>query len=214
MSEHGAHGHHHDRGWRAVVRYIRLAPKMWSSSVNDEMVEDLGVRRGEAVLDIGAGMGSGTIAAAKAGARVTAVEPTPFLRGVLRMRRLGQRARRNIDVRDGAAEHLPVSDSSVDAAWAVNVMHHWTDVDAAINELHRVLRAGGRVLLVDENFDDPEHPEHDRIRAARQRRHLHFDHVDPAVIGDKLTSHGFSVQEATGTRFGDRPAKVIRARRS
>src|SRR5688572_443126 len=126
MPEHAGHahghGHHHDRGWRAVLRYLRLSPKMWASPMNRAVIDELDVHVNERVLDVGAGMGTGTMLAARAGAEVVAVEPTPFLRTVLRMRRIGQRARARIRVVDGAAEHLPVADASIDAAWAVNVM--------------------------------------------------------------------------------------------
>jgi ubiquinone/menaquinone biosynthesis C-methylase UbiE len=187
---------------------------MWSSPINQAVVDELGIRAGERVVDIGAGMGAGTVLAAREDARVVAVEPTPFLRTVLRMRRLGQRARRYIEVRDGAAEDLPVPDASVDAVWAVNVMHHWTDGATAVGELSRVVRRGGRVLLIDESFDDPAHPEHDAVSARRGRDNLHFDHVDPALVGDSLAIGGFTVHEAASTTVRGRPAKVIRATKS
>ena len=66
---------------------------------------------------------------------MVAVEPTPYMRRVLSVRRLGQRARSRIEVVDGAAEATGLADASVDAAWAVNSMHHWTDADAAVREL-------------------------------------------------------------------------------
>jgi SAM-dependent methyltransferase len=90
-------------------------------------------------------------------------------------------------------------------------MHHFTDPDAAVKELHRVLRPGGRLLLIDEDFDDPAHPAHEEIHARRHRDGRHFDDVDPAAIGEKLRSAGFTVQEATTTAFAARPAKIVRA---
>src|SRR5687768_7477424 len=72
------HGHHHDRGWRGALRYLRLSRKMWSSPINRAVTGELEIKPNEHVLDIGAGMGSGTVLAARAGARVVAVEPTPF----------------------------------------------------------------------------------------------------------------------------------------
>ena len=195
-------------------RYLRLAPKMWSSPTNRAAIDELGLRTGERALDIGAGMGAATVLAARKGAQVVAVEPMPFLRSVLRVRRLAQRARKRIEVQDGAAEHLPVTDGSIDAAWAMNVMHHFTDVDAAIGELLRVLAPGGRVLLVDEDFDDPAHPCHDEVTARRHRDQRHFDEVDPATVGHKLSAAGFTVQEAATARFDGRPAKVVRARKA
>jgi len=194
-----------------VLRYLRLAPKMWSSATNRAAISELSPHAGDHALDIGAGMGAGTVLAARAGADVIAVEPTPFLRRVLELRRLGQRARTRIDVRDGSAERLPIADSSIDVAWALNVMHHFTDVDAAVGELERVMRPGGRLLLADENFDDPAHPEHDAIRRRRHRAGRHFDDVDPTAIGHKLEAVGFAVQEASIAHFDGRPAKLIRA---
>ena len=77
MSEHHdqahGHGHHHDRGWRAVVRYLRLSPRMWRSPVNREVIEQLDICADERVLDVGAGMGAGVVLAAQMGARVVAV---------------------------------------------------------------------------------------------------------------------------------------------
>ena len=93
----------------------------------------------------------------------------------------------------------------------MNVMHHFTDLDAAIGELNRVLRPNGRLLLVDESFDDPSHPEHERFGARRAKSGLHFDHVDPANVASLLAAAGFTVQEASARQFNGRPAKVIRA---
>jgi ubiquinone/menaquinone biosynthesis C-methylase UbiE len=184
---------------------------MWTSPVNREAVTVLNIRAGERVLDVGAGMGAAAVLAARSGARVVAVDPTPFMRFVLGVRRLGQRARKRIEILDGAAEHLPVSDGSIDAAWAVNAMHHWADVDAGVSELARVLRRGGRLLLVDEDFDDPGHPDHERIRARRRKQHLEFPDVDPALVGAKFATGGFAVEEAGKTLLAGRPAKLIRA---
>jgi SAM-dependent methyltransferase len=208
------HGHQHDRGWRAIVRYARLSRKMWTSPVNRAVITLLDLRTDERVLDIGAGMGPGTVLAAQVGAHVVAVDPMPVMRGVLSARRLWQRSRKRIEIVDGAAEHLPAQDASVDATWAVNAMHHWTDLHAGVAELRRVLRPGGRLVLVDENFDDPTHPDHDRVRNHRRDPHHEFDDVDPAVVGAELTAAGFAVSEAGKTILAGRPAKLVRATRT
>lgn len=205
------HGHDHDRGWRAIVRYLRCSRRMWTSPVNREVITSMGIRADERVLDVGAGMGPGAVFAAHAGARVVAVDPTPFMRLVLRVRRLWQRSRTRIEVLDGAAEHLPVTDASVDAAWAVNAMHHWGDLDAAIAELGRVLRQGGRLMAVDEDFEDPAHEDHERFRSRRRKHDREFADVDPTMVGAKLAAVGFAVEEAGKTVVAGRPAKLVRA---
>jgi ubiquinone/menaquinone biosynthesis C-methylase UbiE len=206
------HGHHHDRGARGLLRYLRLLPRMWSSEVNREVVRSLHPARGERVVDLGAGMGAATVEAARSGATVVAVDPMPYMRTILRLRRGWQRHRADITVVDGAAESIPLEDGSVDALWTVNTIHHWTEREGASRELARVMKTGGRVLLVDEDFDDPSHPAHRRARA--QARHEHrFDEVDPEAIAAALTRAGFAEAHGSRTTIAGRPAKVIRARR-
>lgn len=207
------HGHQHDRGTRGFLRYLRLLPRMWTSAVNREVVRSLAPARGECVVDLGAGMGAATVQAARSGATVVAVDPMPYMRRILRLRRGLQRQRGSIRVVEGAAESIPLGDGSVDALWTVNTIHHWTEREGASRELARVMKAGGRVLLVDEDMDDPSHPEHRRWRAGRTRHEHHFDDVDPEQIAAALTRAGFAEAHGSRTRIAGRPAKVIRATR-
>jgi SAM-dependent methyltransferase len=51
------------------------------------------------------------------------------------------------DVRQGDLEALPFADASFDAVTAVNSIFYATDMDAAMRELARVVRSGGRVVI-------------------------------------------------------------------
>lgn len=210
---HHEHGHHHDRGARGFLRYLRLLPRMWTSEVNREVVRSLAPARGERVVDLGAGMGAATVDAARSGATVIAVDPMPYMRRILRLRRGWQRHRSAIRVVDGAAESIPLADGSVDALWTVNTIHHWTDRDRASRELARVMKKGGRVLLVDEDLEHPSHPAHRHVRAARERHGHPFEEVDPEQIADALSRAGFAEASGSHATIAGRPAKVIRATR-
>jgi ubiquinone/menaquinone biosynthesis C-methylase UbiE len=214
-NDHAAHGHGHDqdRGLRGFVRYMKMLPKMWRSPVSREVVRAIAPQPGEHVLDIGAGMGPATMLAAKAGASVLAVDPTPYMQRILGVRRLGQRRRTAIRVADGAAESIPADDHSVDALWTVNTMHHWTDLDAAVHELARVLRPGGRLLLVDEDFDAPEHPAYIHMQNRKAHRAHHFTEIDPAAVEAKLVAAGFADVKGCNSSLAARPVKMVRATR-
>jgi ubiquinone/menaquinone biosynthesis C-methylase UbiE len=211
---HQHHGHEHDRGAAALLRYLRLLPVMWRSEVSDEVVRLIAPQVGERVIDLGAGMGPATVEAARLGATVLAVDPTPFMRWILKLRRSWQPRRASVSVLDGAAEAIPAEAATVDAVWTVNTLHHWTDPTLASHELARILRPGGRALLMDEDFDDPTHPWHAQWRAAQKRRGPdHFDVVDVEALAHKLLAAGFATAVGSRTSIAGRPAKMVRATR-
>ncbi|MEX1253282.1 MAG: methyltransferase domain-containing protein [Dehalococcoidia bacterium] len=106
---------------------------------------------GETVLDIGCGAGFDSLLAAKQvglTGRVIAVDMTPAM---LEKTRAGARALglSNLDVREGYAEALPADDASVDAVISNGVINLCPDKTAVMNEVHRVLKPGGRFLIAD-----------------------------------------------------------------
>ncbi len=210
--DHG-HGHANDQGVKGMLRYLRWAPRMWRSDINDAVVDLVAPTPGERVVDVGAGLGAGAVRALRSGAAVVAVEPTPFMRRILTVRRLLQRDRDRLVVVDGAAERLPVDDHSVDAIWAVNTMHHWIDQKRGVEEIVRVLRPGGRVVLVDEDFQDPSHPEFERFGTDHDAHEHHgFTMVDADQMGALLSATGLVDVEASVRRLVDRPVIAITAR--
>ncbi len=209
--DHG-HGHDHDQGVKGMLRYLRFAREMWSSEVNEAVVARVAPRPGETAMDIGAGAGAGTMAALKSGCTVVAVEPTPYMRRTLTFRRLIGRVQDRLRIVDGTAEATTVDAASIDAAWAVNTMHHWTNMSAGIAEVARALAPNGRVLLVDENFDDPTHPDYEKFGSKRKEDHSHhFDTVDPEAVAAEMKRAGLTVKSAGFDQIAGRPAIVIEA---
>jgi SAM-dependent methyltransferase len=106
------------------------------------------LKPGDRVLDLGTGTGSVAIAAAglvgPAG-KVTAVDISPDMLALTR-RRIVESGRRNVDLREGRAEQLPVDDGSFDVLLASLSLMYAIDRAAAAREIRRVLRLGGRVV--------------------------------------------------------------------
>lgn len=206
-----AHGHSHDQGVKGMLRYLRHAPQMWSSGVNTAVVERLSPTSGETAMDIGAGIGAGTVVAAKRGCNVLAIEPTPYMRQTLGLRIRAMRMTDNVRIIDGTAEATTVAPSSVDAAWAVNTMHHWSNLGDGVAELARVLAPGGRTLLVDEQFGDPAHPDYERFNKSFSEHEHQFHVVDPEVVGAAMADAGLTVAFASNDVIAGRPAVVVEA---
>jgi SAM-dependent methyltransferase len=209
LMAHDQHRHDHDRGLMTKLHWLLRIRHFWMSDVNRAVVDLADPKPGERGLDVGAGMGPATVLAAKRGAHVVAVDPSGFMRAFCGFRRLGQRARRRVTVESGVAEDLPVAGGSTEVLWATNAVHHWVDHAAVWREFARVLAPGGRLVLVDEDFDDPTHPDHEK-HAGHEAE---MTPVDVAVIVAAMAEVGL---RATGehTTVAGVPAKVIRAVRT
>ncbi len=105
----------------------------------------LGGLTGE-VLEIGPGSGANLAYLSRA-ARWTGVEPNIFSHAYLQ----AEAARRGIDalIVDGVAESLPVADASVDAVVSSLVLCSVGNPAAALAEIRRVLKPGGRFVFIE-----------------------------------------------------------------
>jgi SAM-dependent methyltransferase len=99
------------------------------------------VTPGTRLLDAGCGAGLLALLATFRGAQVTALDASPGLLDVARQRLPAA------DVREGDLEGLPFADDSFDAVVAVNSLFYADDMSAAMRELARVTRPGGRVVV-------------------------------------------------------------------
>jgi SAM-dependent methyltransferase len=101
---------------------------------------------GKDVLEVGCGSGFAVQLFAEAGAKVTAVDLTDWAVATTRARldAFGLEG----DVRRGDGEDLPFADASFDLVFSWGVIHHSSDMEAALRELVRVCRPGGRLVLM------------------------------------------------------------------
>jgi ubiquinone/menaquinone biosynthesis C-methylase UbiE len=60
-----------------------------------------------------------------------------------------------IEIKEGRASHLPFADCSFDAVVSTGSIHHWKEITASLNEIHRVLKDKGYALMYDLVSDTP-----------------------------------------------------------
>lgn len=113
-----------------------------------------------AVLEIGAGTGNLTWRLVEKGLRVTAIEPSPEMRGVFHQKHA------DTEMRDGDFLRIPASDESVDVIASSYAFHHLTpqEKESSIKEMKRVLRPHGRIVIADLMFQDQT--DRERVTAA------------------------------------------------
>jgi len=142
---------------QSAARGFALAPEayergrpMYPFAAVRRLVREVRIRPESPMLDLGAGTGKLTRLLAQLGADVVAVEPVDAMRQRLVETIPGVKAL------PGTAEAIPLEDESMDAV-TVGQAFHWFDGDAALAEIHRVLRPGKRLGLIwnvkDESVD-------------------------------------------------------------
>ncbi len=117
------------------------------------------IQPGESVLDVGCGTGTLAIAArlnAPEDSVIHGLDASPAM--IERARQKAAQADANVDFQPGLAEALPFADATFDLVMSSMVMHHLPgDLKArAFAEMYRVLKPGGRLLVVD--FEPPANP--------------------------------------------------------
>lgn len=110
-----------------------------------ELFSMLAGSRGK-LLEVGCGIGVDSIQLAKVGFDVTAVDLTE--NALVVARENAKRSGVTIDFRLGNAEGLDFPDATFDAVYSFGVLHHTPDIEAAVSEVHRVLKPGGTAYVM------------------------------------------------------------------
>ena len=125
-----------------VERYLALGTGPW---YRRQALLRAGLKPGMRVVDVGFGTG---LVAAQAiriigdAALLTGVDPSPAMMGASPLAR-------QVKLVEGKAERIPLPDASADFLSMGYALRHVGDVSAAFSEIHRVLKPGGRLCVLE-----------------------------------------------------------------
>jgi ubiquinone/menaquinone biosynthesis C-methylase UbiE len=209
---------HHDREVGTFVEwYEQLKKNRFSNAfsygrykidlVLDEMLKAL--PRGARVLDVGCGTGEYVARVTELGFEAAGLEPAQGMRERAVEKNPGG------DIRDGVATSLPWPDGHFDLVLCIEVLRylHRADLRAALGEMCRVLKPGGRMFLtmVNRYALDGFWLHYKLKRLARLGRVTtdapHCEFVTPAEINSELLRAGFSHVESRGVLFA--PMRLV-----
>jgi ubiquinone/menaquinone biosynthesis C-methylase UbiE len=131
---------------------------------------------GERVLELGPGTGHYTLDLGEWVGSDGSVEALDIQQEMLdhTLRRARERGLWNVEATRADAQDLPYGDGSFDAAIMITVLGEVPDQDAALGEVARVLRPGGR-LVVGELFGDPHMVTFGSLRRRAEAAGLRFE---------------------------------------
>jgi arsenite methyltransferase len=177
---------------RDVVRRRRL------------VYQALAAEPGERILDVGCGPGfyvSELLDQVGPDGSVVGVDASPQMLAVAAHRSEG---RPNVSFHQSDATSLPVEDAGFDRVVCVQVLEYVSEVEAALRDIHRVLRPGGRAVVWDVDWATLSWHSHDSARMERALRawdeHL-ADPVLPRTLAPRMRAVGFEDVAMEGRVF-------------
>jgi len=126
--------------------FARIEAHRYAKEWHIPEAADFAGARGLRVLEIGCGLGTDGVRFAKAGADYTGVDLTDAAIELARKRFELSGLRGELRVSD--AENLDFADESFDLVYSHGVLHHTPDIAHAVSEIHRVLKPGGRAIVM------------------------------------------------------------------
>jgi ubiquinone/menaquinone biosynthesis C-methylase UbiE len=160
-------------------QWDNLRKGFFSEAVREKAFAVAGVEPGRLAADIGAGAGFVTEGLLKRGLRIIAVDRSEAMLAEMK-NRFGEGGA--VEYRIGEADSLPMEGSSVDYVFANMYLHHVESPPAAIREMARILKPGGRLVITDLDRHD-----FDFLRTEHCDRWMGFDRPD---VGRWFTETG------------------------
>ena len=174
--------------WDAI-RALHVA----EDSVEAAMHKALGERQFESLLDLGTGTGRLLELFAPLYARAIGIDASADMLAVARAN-LDRAGIANAQVRLGDIQHLPFGRNTFDVVTIHQVLHYLDEPERAIAEAARVLRPGGRLLIVDFAPHDLEF-----LRERHAHRRLGFA---PQVMRQWIEAPGLALESARNLAGG------------
>lgn len=165
----------------------------------EKTLHTIGLKEGETLLDIGAGIGYFSIPALDIvgpSGTVIAADLSPEMLEELQ-RRAGKRP--NLMILRSTEDHLPVADATVDRVLMAFVLHEIPDATAFLAEVRRVLKPGGHIAIIEwRPVETPMGPPvAERLPETEARRLLAAAHFTLTAEGTLNAAHYYMVATVT-----------------
>jgi ubiquinone/menaquinone biosynthesis C-methylase UbiE len=181
---------HNAAGYDALMWLLHFGRER---AVRKDVLRLAGLARGDSVLDVGCGTGTLAIAAKErlgAAGSVLGIDASPEM--IARARAKAKRRHLDIAFERAAAEALPFPNARFDVVLSTIMLHHLPRKirEQAAREIRRVLKPGGRAVILD--FQDSGK----RNRLMQHFRHRRHGHVKIDEMLAMLTETGLTIVQS------------------
>lgn len=173
-----------DQHTRQAPGYARLTRA--SAAERPKRHEWIGAGADDELLDVACGPGSLTLDLAPHVARATGLDITAAMLEQARAAQ-AQKGVANVDWVEGDAARMPFSDGAFSLVTCSAAFHHFEQPIAVLDEMARVCRRGGRIVVSDVTPDADKAEAYDRMEKMRDPSHGHAHPLaELAAMGDRL----------------------------
>lgn len=179
----------------------RLLAVIWGrehARLNAEVLDQLDVRPGQRVLEIGSGPGHALAEAARRvrGGQVVGIDVSALMARLARDRNRDAVARGKVELRVADVGSLCLEAAAFDRIFSVHSLYFWRDVDAVLGKLAAALRPGGKLVLafrpegegIPARFRDATYafPRVEALRATLERLGLAVESLSPSAAAPNV----------------------------
>jgi ubiquinone/menaquinone biosynthesis C-methylase UbiE len=157
------------------------------------MSEYIDIKPNDIILDIGGNTGKITEAYSNNCKEVVVLEP---IHSVVEY---GRSHRPNIKFVEGGGENIPLPDKYFDKVVASASFHHFSDQDNALEEMKRVLKSDGKIIILE---IDPNTPRGKRLKFCETLFHTGANLHQPLQLSKKIEEHNLHVLSMDYTTIG------------
>ena len=173
-----------------IVKLQELTYTIGAAKRVQVMSEYVDIRSDDVILDIGGNTGKVTEAYSNNCKEVVVLEPK---RNVVEY---GKSHRPNIKFVEGEAENIPLPDAYFDKVVASASFHHFSDHDKALEEMKRVLKPDGKIIILE---IDPNTRMGERLKFCETVFHTGAKLYQPAQLSKKIQAHNLEVLSIDST---------------
>jgi ubiquinone/menaquinone biosynthesis C-methylase UbiE len=157
------------------------------------MSEYIDIKPNDIILDIGGNTGKITEAYSNNCKDVVVLEPKHSVV------EYGRSHRPNIKFVEGGAENIPLPDEFFDKVVASASFHHFSDQDKALEEMRRVLKSDGKIIILE---IDPNTPRGKRLKFCETLFHTGAKLYQPSQLSKRIEEHNLHVLSMDYTTIG------------